>query len=199
VAKRREEQRLETARRIKAAALELFEERGFDATTTPQIAERAGVAQGTVFLVAPSKDALLVAALEDRLKGIVAERQTTMPRRSVKAQILHVVDGMFDFHAAKPALSRVFTRAVLFFSEEAARAQYEEHVVRFVAFIATLIDKARARGEIAAATDPDVAAANVVALYAHVLVQFLNEPVPDRAALAARFRAGLELMVRGLR
>lgn len=44
---------------IVAAALELFEDRGYDATPVPAIAERAGVAVGTIYRSFPSKDALV--------------------------------------------------------------------------------------------------------------------------------------------
>ena len=43
------------------AALELFDERGYDATTAAAIAERAGVTEMTFFRYFPSKDSVLVA------------------------------------------------------------------------------------------------------------------------------------------
>lgn len=39
----------DTRERLRAAALELFQERGFDATTVPEIVERAGVTRRTFF------------------------------------------------------------------------------------------------------------------------------------------------------
>src|SRR5262245_44638568 len=45
--------------RLRAAAWELFATKGFDATTTREIAERAGVATGTLFLYAKDKPDLL--------------------------------------------------------------------------------------------------------------------------------------------
>lgn len=41
------------------AALDLFNERGFHATNVPQIAERAGVAVGTIYHHFPSKEAIV--------------------------------------------------------------------------------------------------------------------------------------------
>jgi AcrR family transcriptional regulator len=195
---RREQQRRETLRVIKAAALELFAQNGFDATTTKQIADAAGVAHGTVFLVAPTKDALLVAVLEEQLRQVLEARTASMPRRSVEAQIRHLCDGLYAFHAQRPDLSRVFVRAVLFFSDPVAKAQYEEHVSGFSRYLATLLEKAKARGELAARTKTDAAADNTVALYVHLLVSFLNESTPDRRALESRFKSGLDLLFRGL-
>jgi AcrR family transcriptional regulator len=49
------------------AALELFEERGYDSTTTAAIAQRAGVAEMTFFRHFPSKDSVLIADPYDPL------------------------------------------------------------------------------------------------------------------------------------
>jgi AcrR family transcriptional regulator len=51
-----------TRARLIRAALDLFTGQGYRATTTPEIAQRAGVAEATIYRHFPSKDALLVAA-----------------------------------------------------------------------------------------------------------------------------------------
>jgi AcrR family transcriptional regulator len=56
--KSRAEQTEATKRRILTAALDLFETKGFAATTTKQIARRAGIAEGTVFNYFQTKDDL---------------------------------------------------------------------------------------------------------------------------------------------
>lgn len=56
---RRERKKLETRQSLLAAALELFHEKGYDATPVEEITERADVAKGTFFNYFPSKEALL--------------------------------------------------------------------------------------------------------------------------------------------
>ena len=56
---RRERKKLETHRRIYRAAMGLFVEKGFDATTVEEIAQRADVAKGTVFNYFPHKGSFL--------------------------------------------------------------------------------------------------------------------------------------------
>ncbi|HEV8151070.1 MAG TPA: TetR/AcrR family transcriptional regulator [Gemmatimonadales bacterium] len=51
-----------TRSRLIRAALDLFTGQGFRATTTPEIAQRAGVAEATIYRHFPGKDALLTAA-----------------------------------------------------------------------------------------------------------------------------------------
>jgi AcrR family transcriptional regulator len=64
-------QRMAAARReqILGTALKLFADRGFDATSTRQIAKEAGIAEGLIFHYFPTKASLLTAILEDRLEG----------------------------------------------------------------------------------------------------------------------------------
>ncbi|WP_405160972.1 TetR/AcrR family transcriptional regulator [Nocardia sp. NBC_01499] len=56
----RARKRAQTWRTIRAAALTLFEERGFDAVTVDEIAAAANVARGTFFNYFESKDAVVV-------------------------------------------------------------------------------------------------------------------------------------------
>ena len=55
------------------AALEVFVEKGFAATRTEDVATRAGVAKGTLFLYYPSKEELLKAVVRENLSTLIAE------------------------------------------------------------------------------------------------------------------------------
>jgi AcrR family transcriptional regulator len=74
-------QRMAAARRgqILETALKLFAERGFDATSTRQIAKEVGIAEGLIFHYFPTKASLLTAILEDRLEGRRAFRTRLRP------------------------------------------------------------------------------------------------------------------------
>ena len=52
-----------------AAALDLFVEKGFAATRAEEVAHRAGVSKGTLFLYFPSKEELFKAVVRDSLAG----------------------------------------------------------------------------------------------------------------------------------
>ncbi|MGH2821086.1 MAG: TetR/AcrR family transcriptional regulator [Actinomycetota bacterium] len=60
----------ERRREILEAALQLFLEKGFEDTTVQNIATRAGVAIGTVYLYFPSKNEVLLALHDDFHKGL---------------------------------------------------------------------------------------------------------------------------------
>ena len=58
-----------TRRRIVEAALELFRTRGFDATTTRDIARAAGIATGTLFNYFDTKEAIIGQMAEEAIAG----------------------------------------------------------------------------------------------------------------------------------
>jgi AcrR family transcriptional regulator len=80
----------ETRRKIIQAALELFQEKGIDATTMEQIAERADVAKGTLYNYYPVKEAIIAdfiqrASLEKNAERVrrLAELPDTAARMRV--------------------------------------------------------------------------------------------------------------------
>jgi AcrR family transcriptional regulator len=55
------------------AALDLFVEKGFSATRSEEVAARAGVSKGTLYLYYPSKEELLKAVIRNSLSSEIAE------------------------------------------------------------------------------------------------------------------------------
>lgn len=55
------------------AALELFVEKGFAATRTDEVAQRAGVSKGTLYLYYPSKEELFKAVVRQNIASLIAE------------------------------------------------------------------------------------------------------------------------------
>jgi len=58
-----------------AAALSLFVEKGFAATRLDEVAARAGVSKGTLYLYYDSKEALFIAVIREGILPVVAEGQ----------------------------------------------------------------------------------------------------------------------------
>ncbi len=57
------------------AALELFVEKGFAGTRTDDVAQRAGVSKGTVYLYYPSKEELFKAVVRHNVVSLISEGQ----------------------------------------------------------------------------------------------------------------------------
>jgi AcrR family transcriptional regulator len=68
----RAEKKQDTEQRIVAAALGLFQTRGFDATTTKAIAREAGIAEGTVFNYFRTKDDIALHFFEQEVEHAVS-------------------------------------------------------------------------------------------------------------------------------
>lgn len=91
------------AEAILQAALELFVEKGFHGTSVPSVAERAGVAAGTIYHYFASKEAL-VNALYKRWKAEISARLTSgFPvDRPPREQFRTIWERMADFAVAHP-------------------------------------------------------------------------------------------------
>ena len=98
-----------TRRRLIAAALELFTTVGFRATTTPMLAERAGIAEGTIYRHFSGKDELLNAAyrqVQERATAIVKEVEAdrALP---VRDRLLGIARRMLEEAARDGAAMRM--------------------------------------------------------------------------------------------
>lgn len=101
-----------TRARLIRAALDLFTTQGFRGTTTPEIAQRAGVAEATIYRHFPSKDALLAAAcLEAQSYGrrliAPADQDAAVDARSLLARLGR---QLVEIAEHDPALLRMLLR-----------------------------------------------------------------------------------------
>ena len=182
---------------IKDAALTLFQTAGYDRTTTKQIAQAAGVAEGTIFLVAPTKEGLLVTVLEEQLREVAAPRLASMPKRGIAAQLAYLCEPLFDYFAADPALARALLKGMMFFSDPVAKARRDAHVADFLRVLVALFEGAKLRGEVEPRAVPAICAQNVFAIYVDAVTAFVTSDAPDRAALGAAFAARVDALLGG--
>ncbi|MFD8518348.1 TetR/AcrR family transcriptional regulator [Streptomyces antimycoticus] len=82
---------------IKVAG-ELFNERAFDAVTTEMIGARAGVTGPALYRHFPSKQALLIAVLEDPLDELLTNARKTAAEVTDPREAL---EAMIDYHVAR--------------------------------------------------------------------------------------------------
>ena len=105
----RERKKLQRRAAIEAAALDLFEEHGFDGTTTEQIAARADIAPRTFFSYFATKEDVVLADYAQRLDRIVEELAGRpageSPWDALRASLLVVAS---DYEDERSALMRRF-------------------------------------------------------------------------------------------
>jgi AcrR family transcriptional regulator len=87
-----------------AAALELFTERGYAATRLDDVARRAGVSKGTVYLYYPSKEDLFKAVVREGLVPVLerGERMVADHRGSTAELIRSLIQGWWEAIGATP-------------------------------------------------------------------------------------------------
>jgi AcrR family transcriptional regulator len=108
---RRERKKEETKERIFKAAVKLFRDKGFEATTIDDITERADVAKGTFFNYFPRKEAVLgylsEAQLAEAEEFAAALFASDKPAR---AKLIEFLQGIASVYEDEPELSQYVLR-----------------------------------------------------------------------------------------
>ena len=182
--------------RIIAAARELFRTKGFEQTTTSEIAELADVGKGTLFFHARSKDELLVMMFQQDMGRTIERAFATVPTAPLLDQAMHVFNAMFRQDRRELELARIFVKELAFVKGDHHGIDAVTEV--FFARMSVLIERAQQRGEIKASVDPKLLAYNMFALHFSFLVVWLGAglPMPDKAKPS--MRQMLELQIVGL-
>lgn len=140
----REQGKLRTRRRLRDAAKELFEERGYDDVTVAEIAARAGVSPKTLFQHFGSKEELLIAELDDVHEDLV---RSLRERDLSKTPLQTVTEWLIEWAAQRPP--DAFDRFVRMVGsgpsvESMRRRLYEEWENALVVVLADEANEARA-------------------------------------------------------
>ena len=144
-----------TKSRIVAAALALFQVKGFDATTTKAIARKARVAEGTVFNYFPTKEDIALHFMEQEVEHAMATVRADVRLRKapIEEKLFALVQTQLEFLAPHERfIGAAFVQALRpgsklgLFSPSAQELQ-----CRYLAFVQELVDEAIRRGELSAA------------------------------------------------
>jgi AcrR family transcriptional regulator len=106
----RQRSKLETRRRLLAAAATLFSRHGSQSTTIAMIAREAGVAAGTVYLHFADKAGLLEAVLTEalgELKRSLAEAASRDSARTAQQDVRQRTDGVVAFAQSRRELATI--------------------------------------------------------------------------------------------
>jgi len=188
----REQHKADKLRRIKAAARKLFLAKGYEATTTREIAELAGVSPSTIFLYARDKRDLVCLMAVDRIESEFARAfQSCDPKQSLLDQVLSICEHLLRNTAKNIPLSRILTMQIMSYQGRhrifsLATANYERLLVEAVK-----------RGEIAI-EDPAVAARTINLLYLAEMRHWIMTEKPHLKTAINDLRRSLELLICGM-
>ena len=198
---RRARKKETTRSRIVAAALALFQARGFEAATTKAIARKAGVAEGTVFNYFPTKEDIALHFLDQEVEHAMAavRGRARLRKAPLEEKLFALVQAQLEFlapherfigaafvHALKPG-SKLGP-----FSPNAQALQF-----RYLAFVQEMVDESIRRGEIRAAGwwTPHV----FWIYYLGVLLYWLHDTSPAKQQTLAFLDRSLKIGVAVLR
>jgi AcrR family transcriptional regulator len=192
----------ERPREICAAALDVFAEKGFAAAKLDEIARRAGVSKGTLYLYFKDKAELFRAVVRDAIAPNV--EAITSALESLDAPVADVVRMFLAGFADREARLPVGAVAKIVIGEsrnfpELARVWHDEVASKAIAALAGFVERGQQRGEVRPG-DPRLYALSLMgpmvlgALWRATLVPAGAQPL-DLHALA---RQHAEMVLSGL-
>ena len=196
---RRERQRKKTLTRITGAARTLFARKGFEATTTQEIAEKADIGTGTLFNYAKTKEDLLILVFRDEMEEVVAEAFASLPlKASLLDQLLHVFECFIAYHQRDLEIAHALIRQLSSVNGKESRDDITAFMRGLLGRMTELVTGAQRRGELRDDFSPMLLARNLFALYYRLLQDWLAEYI-SYEQYAARLAPALELQLRGLK
>jgi AcrR family transcriptional regulator len=194
----RERNKADKLQRIRQAAYELFTEKGYDDTTTREIARRADVGLGTLFSYASDKRDLLFLIFNAEMEEVcVAGARAAEKPALLLDRLIAFFESYYGFFARQPKLSRFMLRELAFYAEGKEVLRFQAGRDRLLACLADLIARARDDGRIGTREDAHLIAQALFTTYAAELRLWIGADAPDLAQGLARLRRMLDLQFRG--
>ncbi len=147
---KRAEQRVERRDAILAAALDEFSARGFAATRLDDVAQRAGVAKGTIYLYFRDKESLFQELVRAMVSPLVAAIETAplgdLPVRTVAEMIVDLFVREIYGTRRRDVIRLILAEGPRF--PKLAEFYYREVIARVLPLVRTRLAQAVRRGEI---------------------------------------------------
>jgi AcrR family transcriptional regulator len=186
------------------AALDLFVEKGYAATRSEEVALRAGVSKGTLYLYYPSKEELLKEVVRTNVVNQIAEgadivREFEGPTSELLARVLRLWWERVGETRASGILKLMMSEARNF--PEIAQFYVDEVIRPSDAMLGRLVQRGIDRGEFRAVVVPDV----VHALVTPLLFLVMNKHSLGACSVGsmldpkAVIEAQIDLVLNGLR
>jgi AcrR family transcriptional regulator len=165
----REQKKQQTHKAIIDAAIKLFTEKGFEATSMEELARAAGVGKSTIYGYFKAKNDIFLAFCDAELDFAFAELDRKIDEKaSLVDQLVAQMMGQLVYVTKNREFGRIFVREMLFPSE-AGMHKNSDLDRRYVGKLVEVLTNAQQRGELPAQTDLLLMMAHLHALYLMVL------------------------------
>lgn len=201
---RRDRGKLEKYRRITESARAVFREKGFDAATTREIADRADIAIATLFVYAKDKRDLLFMLINDELDGILSKQFKTQPKSdALLSRVVHIFACQYQYLVTDIMLSRAAMRESFAFEKENEDdgpqvKRWRERHRRGLDYLTKLIEEEKKAGGVRADVAPPLVAWLIVSVYRAQTLRWLSEENPTAKKGIKDLEEVMGLLVNGI-
>jgi AcrR family transcriptional regulator len=192
-----------TKKRIVMAALALFQAKGFDETTTKEIAKKAGIAEGTVFNYFPTKDDIALHFFEMEVDHAIAvvRGEKRLRRAPLEEKLFVLIQTQLEFLAPYEGFIGAALLQALRPTSKLGVLSPQMHELnrRYLAFVEELIVESSPKRRLS----PFAAWAPLAfwIYYLGVVLYWLNDPSRGKqhtlAFLDRSLTMGVRLLIRG--
>ncbi len=197
----RELKKAEKRDRIRLAALGLFAQLGYEATTMRDVARRARVGLGTLSLYARDKRDLILLVFNDLIDDLTTEA-IEAAWRDRDADLLKKLLSFFGAYYAEwhrnPTLARVFLQ-LNYYSSGMHGETYQAIRIRVARSIETMVQHAISVGEIAKCEDTDLIARHFFYVFSASARWWIAEASPDLKGGLDELSRLLSIQIAGLK
>lgn len=193
----RRDVRVERTAQIIEAATRLFAQHGIDQTSMDMLAKAVGMSKGVLYWYFESKDAIILALLEQLFNQPLLEVQALLQASESTAQRLtkltaNLAAALEELQNLVPLTQELYALSARNNSVQSFLANYFQ---RYRASLAALIQQGLERGEFSS-IDPNQIAWHLAALYEGSTVLWLIEPTPQQ--LTQQLEAALQLVLKAI-
>jgi AcrR family transcriptional regulator len=199
----RERNKTERRRRVLEAARAVFLEHGYEDATTREIAARAGVAVGTVFVYARDKRDLLMTIVNDDLEAVTEESLANLDGdEPFLDKLIALFEPRYRYWVRDPALSTFALHETATARVKAVPSETKRFYSRrykIIDKIAELVDIEQKTGRMGKPDDPNAIALFLMGIYLAHARFWLSDLDPQVEDGMARLRRVFDLAMNGLR
>lgn len=190
--------RNEKRARILDAAISVFAEKGFHAARISDIADRAGVADGTIYLYFKHKEDILLSIFEEKMDELLQELASALegisdPRERIRAFARHHVYQL----RKHPELAQVF-QVELRQSRKFLREYRPEKLWEYLEKFASLVEEGQNLGLFRPEIDPFVTKWAFFGSLDEISIQWVLSRRRDRFNLDRAAEQVAEVLLRGM-
>jgi AcrR family transcriptional regulator len=198
---KRDRNKEKTKEKILAAALELFRKNGLDGTTTKQISQKAGIAEGTLFNYFKTKEDLALFFFQKETHDLVAwfGKQAQLQRVPLPEQLFAIIHRQLEYLAPyEDFIGAVFFRSLQPDSKLSPLSlESQELRLKYLRFLREVLARAEAKKEIPHVGD--LGAYAVGLFYIGIVMHWLHDTSRGKQLTLALLDRSLKLGTRVLK